>query len=199
MVLTLKTENFILFANPEIETLALALQKNAESWQSLSRPAGFGQGEKRTISNKIRGDSIHWLERDELPSLDLQLEQWMRSLNENLFLGLSDWETHFAAYPPGAGYDRHVDQRTTEFGHRQAAFERVVSFVIYLNSGWQSDDGGELVIYSDSSDVLGVRIAPRLGQAVMFLSEGVQHEVLPSKRSRWSLTGWFLRSTLKDA
>lgn len=199
MFLPLKTENYILLRSPRIFELAQALAKKAETWQSEARPARIGQGERRNQNQQIRGDAIQWLERGDSAELDEQLNDWMKGLNETLYLGLQDWECHFAAYPVGARYQRHVDQSRDLQHSRQAAFERVVSFVIYLNADWQPTDGGELVIYSSPDDQKGARISPLLGQAVMFLSEDVEHEVAIAKRRRWSLTGWFLRPTLKDA
>jgi SM-20-related protein len=36
-------------------------------------------------------------------------------------------------------------------------------------------------------------IKPRPGCVVLFLSDEVEHEVLPATRDRWSIAGWFRR------
>ncbi len=64
--------------------------------------------------------------------------------------------------------------------------------VLYLNEDWTHEDGGALRLHlgdgenADISDVL-----PIGGTLVPFLSERFAHEVLPAKRERLSLTGWF--------
>ena len=48
-------------------------------------------------------------------------------------------------------------------------------------------DGGELVLYGAS----GVEIvAPTFGTTVIFPSSELEHEVLPARRERYSVTGW---------
>ncbi|MBS0393650.1 MAG: 2OG-Fe(II) oxygenase, partial [Proteobacteria bacterium] len=68
--------------------------------------------------------------------------------------------------------------------------ERVVSVVLYLNPGWQSGDGGELVLAADDGEHV---VEPRGGTLLAFLSERFEHEVRPARRERRSLTGWFRR------
>jgi hypothetical protein len=63
-----------------------------------------------------------------------------------LQLGLFDFECHFALYPPGAGYRRHLDRFT---GRDSSADEgaRVLSCVLYLNREWGPEDRGQLRLY----------------------------------------------------
>src|SRR5690554_1726629 len=72
-------------------------------------------------------------------------------LNRTLLLGLDNYETHYALYPPGAGYSRHLDR----FKDNPL---RTVSVVLYLNSQWQPGDGGELRLHLPEGSVDG---APR--------------------------------------
>ena len=72
---------------------------------------------------------------------------------------------------------------------------RVLSLVVYLNPGWQHEDGGELVLYRDESDAEGIRVTPLMGTVVVFLSEEFPHEVLPAQRDRYSIAGWFRVNT----
>jgi SM-20-related protein len=67
----------------------------------------------------------------------------------------------------------------------------VLSLVAYLNPDWQLADGGELLIYEDSSTDPVVVIQPLHGTVVLFLSEEVPHEVAPALCDRYSIAGWF--------
>jgi SM-20-related protein len=93
-----------------------------------------------------------------------------------------DLECHYAIYPPGTHYRRHLDRSP-------AGAERVVSLVLYLNEDWNPADGGELKLYTEP----GVLIVPSGGTLVLFVSESLEHEVLPTRAVRLSLTGWFRR------
>ena len=152
------------------------------------RAAGIGTGDRHRVDPAIRSDQTLWLDplatsraqRDCLSAFDaLRL-----TLNRELQLGLFELEAHFAAYPPAAFYRRHRDQQT-------GSDTRVVSCVLYLNSDWNADDGGQLRLYLDSGDYQDVM--PEGGTLVCFMSERFWHEVLPAARVRLSLTGWFRR------
>jgi len=136
-------------------------------------------------SDSLRGDFIHWLES---PSSSAQqrylqaMDKLSAALNRDLYLGLFEFETHFAVYPAGTGYAKHLDQlRNTQ--------DRQVSTILYLNQNWQGTDGGELRLHLNEDACLD--IAPQGGKLVLFLSERFWHEVLPANRQRISLTGWF--------
>ena len=62
--------------------------------------------------------------------------------------------------------------------------------VLYLNSDWQSGDGGELVICPDSG-LEGIHFLPSGGSLAVFFSEDFPHEVLETTRTRYSIAGWF--------
>ncbi|MEB3734889.1 2OG-Fe(II) oxygenase [Halopseudomonas pachastrellae] len=94
---------------------------------------------------------------------------------------LDTFETHYALYPPGAGYQRHLDRF-------QDNPLRTISVVSYLNTAWQPGDGGELRLYLPDGEF---DVAPRAGTVVVFTSADVEHEVLASRFERASLTGWF--------
>lgn len=148
------------------------------------RPAAIGAGAQRAVRPWIRGDRIHWLvtpmEAEE-GALAL-LEQLRTGLNEELGLGLFELECHYAVYPSGGRYARHLDRSP-------AGAERVVSMVLYLNEGWEAADGGVLRVYADPP----VDVVPAGGTLVLFMSEALEHEVLEARRERRSLTGWFRR------
>ncbi len=71
----------------------------------------------------------------------------------------------------------------------------MVSLVLYLNEGWQlQDGGGELRVFSppDNEDQMVGLVRPEAGRAALFLSEDVPpHEVLPANRTRYSIACWF--------
>jgi SM-20-related protein len=105
-------------------------------------------------------------------------------LNSELFLGLFDYECHYAVYPEGSFYRKHVDA----FKGRAS---RVLTTVLYLNPNWQPEYGGELLMYGEDDEVPFIKVSPAWGTMVMFLSEHFPHEVLPARATRYSLTGWF--------
>jgi SM-20-related protein len=133
----------------------------------------------------IRGDSTCWIVPP-LPAAEQalleQLEHLRLELNTQAWLGLFELELHYAWYPPGAGYARHVDQ---PLGREQ----RQASLVLYLNEGWTPADGGELRMFDAAG---GHRdIEPIAGRLVCFLTPGREHAVLATRRDRLSISGWF--------
>jgi SM-20-related protein len=177
------------FVSPEV---AAALRGHAlvRDGDGAFRPAGVGRGGARVEGRDIRGDRILWLDADapaevERPLVDA-LESLRSRLNAALYLGLWDFEAHYAIYPPGALYARHHDRFARE---NEGAPSRVVSFVVYLNDGWRVDDGGALRLHV-AADV-HLDVLPKGGTLACFLAERFEHEVLPAKRQRLAVTGWF--------
>lgn len=144
-------------------------------------------GGERSLQRRadIRGDSTCWILPPLLaPEQTLleQLEHLRLELNREATLGLFELELHYAWYPPGAGYARHVDQP-------QGRGRRQVSVVLYLNEGWTSAVGGQLRLFDAAG---GHRdIDPVGGRLVCFLTPGREHEVLPTTHDRLSISGWF--------
>jgi SM-20-related protein len=155
--------------------------------------AAVGNGEGREVRDAIRNDSISWLDagsEGEFQKIyQSQMEQLRLALNEHFFLGLFDFESHFAVYPAGGFYKAHRDQHV-------GATKRVVTVIFYLNEDWQAGDGGELRLWTTPGKAQGpsVLIEPRMGTLVCFMADDHWHEVLVSHKSRMSITGWFLRS-----
>ena len=76
-------------------------------------PARVGSRASAQRREDIRGDFTCWLREPLYPaerSLLQQLEELRLELNLEATLGLFELELHYAQYPPGAGYARHVDQ-----------------------------------------------------------------------------------------
>jgi SM-20-related protein len=66
-----------------------------------------------------------------------------------------------------------------------------------LNDDWKPEDGGELLMFadcgiagSDADNPIDV-ISPVAGKMVIFMSDRYPHEVLPARRKRYSIAGWF--------
>ncbi|MCX2524882.1 2OG-Fe(II) oxygenase [Larsenimonas rhizosphaerae] len=171
-----------------IQALRLELDHLHEHDQ-LSR-AGIGRGQDHQLRDDIRGDSIYWLNPAGPAQQDwlMRMEHFRQALNYSLFLGLLEFEAHFARYPAGTFYKKHVDS----FRNRA---NRMVSTVLYLNEDWPADGGGEMVLFDehDTDREIG-RVRPEAGTLVCFLSETIPHEVLPTHHSRASIAGWFRRN-----
>lgn len=152
--------------------------------------AGIGRGRQYTKSRFVRTDKISWINGESSVGakwLDFT-SQLQRCLNRNLFLGLFSFESHFAHYKKGDYYKLHYDAF-------KGQSNRVLSIVVYLNPGWQPDDGGELVIYMPDDAKKFVKVTPLMGTIVAFLSEEFAHEVLPANKDRYSIAGWFRLNT----
>ncbi len=173
--------------------VARSLQKSGRM-----RSANTGKHSRPESLSLLRGDFTHWLDtknnnlKDSTSYLHY-MESLRISLNQALFLGLFDFETHFAIYPVGTGYSKHLDQFQTNHNEPTTSSQRKISTILYLNENWQTQDGGQLRLYLDNDfgDNSHIDIAPIGGKMVVFLSDRFWHEVLPAKQDRVSLTGWF--------
>jgi SM-20-related protein len=170
-------------APAQIRSLAqCAHERRARRGFDLAR---IGRGRSLQRREEIRGDSICWITPPLLPAehaLLEELEHLRLELNREALLGLFELELHYAWYPPGAGYARHVDQP-------KGSTQRQVSLILYLNERWTPAAGGELRIF----DAAGRHrdIEPIAGRLVHFLTPGREHAVLPTQRDRLSISGWF--------
>ncbi len=176
-------ENFL--SPYEVNNLAT----QAKALQSMGQMHKAKTGVTKTEIPSIRGDFIHWIETGQANSAEMVYLKAMAALqqaiNREFFLGLFELESHFAIYPPGSGYQKHLDQF---IGNE----ERKVSCILYLNDNWNNEDGGQLRMYLDKNDATKfLDIIPQAGTLVVFLSSEFLHEVLPAKRERISITGWF--------
>lgn len=156
--------------------------------EGLFHAAGIGRGAGQHRNTTIRGDSICWLE-ETFPAGGRYLalmEQWRNALNRTLFLGLRSYESHYAHYEPGSFYRKHVDR------HRDND-ARTITTVCYLNADWPAGAGGEIRLYHPNDGTLMAQLEPLGGTLVVFTSNDIPHEVLPARRARLSLAGWFRR------
>lgn len=146
--------------------------------------AGTGNEIEVNHDKKIRSDKIFWLDRIhqnkyENDFFDL-MDRFIIYLNQTCYTGITGYEFHYALYEKGSFYKKHVDQ----FRNNK---KRVYSMIMYLNSDWQIDDGGELCIYNEDDCQ---HISPTQGKSVFFKSDELEHEVLLANKPRMSITGW---------
>ncbi len=159
--------------------------------QGALQQAGIGREKSANIAPQVRGDTTFWLDVASADATDHALLGWLEALrtqlNAQLFLGLDHVEAHYALYPPGGHYAKHVDR------HRDSD-ARVLSFVLYLNETWRSEWGGQLKLYDHEGEALAT-IAPVAGTVVLFRSEQFPHEVIAAAQTRMSVAAWFRRKT----
>lgn len=153
--------------------------------QQAFKKSAIGNRTDEKVIEAIRGDYIFWLdEQTDTPASALffkKVNDLVAYLNATCFLGIAEKEFHYALYPEGTFYKRHLDV----FQNDQ---RRRLSLVCYLNDeNWLPEYGGELVIYKDSGDVT---IFPERGRVVIFDSQTLEHEVKPVQQKRYSITGW---------
>ena len=150
------------------------------------KKAGIGKHQGHQINEAVRGDYIHWIDKNLAdPPIRIylsRLEQLIQSLNENLFLSLKDYEAHITVYPAGTFYKRHLDQFNRD-DHRK------ISVICYLNDAWQEAEGGQLRMFFSERTI---DFFPISGRLICFRSDQIEHEVLPATRTRLSITGWIL-------
>lgn len=188
----LQTQGWSVIPNAVPSSLAEQLHGQILALESAQySPAGVGRSADFTLNPFVRRDEIRWIEG----STDAE-KAWLRwsnrlrlTLNKRLFLGLFSFESHFAHYPPGAFYRKHVD--AFKGNPRKDPTNRVLSVVAYFNPGWLPEDGGELAMYRETETDPFLHVTPAFGTLVVFLSEEVPHEVRPAHRHRYSIAGWY--------
>lgn len=162
------------------ETLTSFRQQGKLNQAGIGRETGFH------IEQSIRSDEISWFDETDLNEAQKKYltvtQELQDAINQQFYLGLFELEVHFALYSPNAFYKRHLDQHKNQD-------TRVITLITYLNDNWNEEDGGELQLYLKNGQV--VTVLPDAGTVVCFMSAEFEHEVLPAKRERVSLAGWF--------
>ncbi|MCP9760432.1 2OG-Fe(II) oxygenase [Aquitalea sp. S1-19] len=152
--------------------------------------AAIGRGQSAARRSEIRSDSVLWLDEYEAsPAVShyfTTMQRLRSAVNRELYLGLADLEAHFAVYPAGSFYQKHLDRFRDDD-------TRTLSAVLYLNQDWPEASGGQLRLYLDPDCQTYRDIRPEAGTLVLFLSDRFWHEVLPATQQRLSITGWFRR------
>lgn len=179
------TDDFL--SKAELTLLAVELHRYFDAGDFVA--AGVGRGSEFQQNERIRGDYIHWISRQNL-ALDChflldRLDALAQYLNQTCYLGIHSSEIHFACYPIGSFYKRHLDvfQKTNT---------RKISVVCYLNEDWKSEQGGQIRLFltDKSNKETTLDVFPLGGRLVCFKSELMEHEVLAATRARLSITGW---------
>ncbi|MFB9052108.1 2OG-Fe(II) oxygenase [Formosa undariae] len=153
------------------------------------KKAAIGNRVNETVEKAIRGDVILWIDETFINTAETlffnKINALISYLNRTCFLGILTKEFHYAIYPKGTYYKRHLD--TFQNDDR-----RKLSFVCYLNDeNWTTENGGELVIYTNENGVeVEKTIYPFPGRVVIFESQILEHEVKPVNTKRLSITGW---------
>jgi SM-20-related protein len=179
---------------PECLDLADSLRLRIECCEAQERGdfkrAGVGRGLDLQVREDVRRDEVMWLQTGvdagEQVIYLAKLELLRLALNQRFFLGLFEFEGHFAIYPEGAFYKAHLDRHA-------GTNDRIVTIILYLNPDWQPGDGGELKLWTTPEGKAGafILIEPRMGTLVCFMAGDFWHEVLPATKTRMSITGWF--------
>lgn len=148
------------------------------------KKAAIGNQFTEQIVKAIRGDFISWIdEKNLLPPEEVffrKINDFTHYLNRTCFLGIQEHEFHYALYPKGTFYKRHLDTFQNDDS-------RKLSIVCYLNDEyWQPEFGGELILYKEKD----ITIYPLKGRVVIFESQIIEHEVKPVEQKRLSITGW---------
>lgn len=185
------SNSYLVVDNFVDETFRKALLKEQTDLlnQGQFTKAAVGKGDKKQVRTEIRSDEVLWMDPTALSPLQAifweKVEELKQVLNRRCFLGLKSFEGHFARYPVGSFYKRHLDQF-------HAVPHRIVTVILYLNDSWTEADGGQLRMYfpqEDGSERVE-EVLPLGGRLVVFLSEEIPHEVLPTHKERISITGW---------
>jgi len=162
------------------------------------RPAGVSRGAARRVDTAIRGDAMAWIEPDAVPpglaDLKTTFVSLRDALNHEAYLGLGRIEIQIARYPGGGSrYVRHRDTFPTLPGGRP---NRRVTAIYYANPAWRPENGGLLRLHADGGPY---DVAPILDRLLVFLSERIEHEVLPARAPRSAITAWLrARDPLAD-
>ena len=175
------------FDPEEVSAMRNVLLKKFE--EENFKKAAIGNRVNETIEKSVRGDFILWINESDAGETEKiffgKINSLIQYLNKTCFLGILQKEFHYAVYPEGTFYKRHLD--TFQNDDR-----RKLSLVCYLNDeDWKPENGGELVIYKEEDGVeISKKIYPFPGRVVIFESQLLEHEVKPVKTTRLSITGW---------
>ncbi len=174
-------DNF--FTSEEVVSLRQSLLQKYE--EDAFKKSAIGNRTNEVIKKAIRGDIILWIDESNINASEQlffnKINDLKDYLNRTCFLGINQKEFHYAIYPNGTFYKRHLD--TFQNDDR-----RKLSFVCYLNEeDWKPENGGELVLYLENREEV---VYPFPGKVVIFESQILEHEVKPVNTQRLSITGW---------
>lgn len=171
----------------EARALAARAAALARVEAGMLKPAGIRRGADHALDISVRGDHTEWV----LPGAALELDAlWQRfqllgeAVSAGAYLGLGRFDLQLACYlGGGAHYARHRDAFPGKSNRRLTA-------IWYANAGWRPEHGGVLRLFPEDTGA-PVDVAPVLDRLVVFLSERLEHEVMPVHATRLALTAWF--------
>jgi [Skp1-protein]-hydroxyproline N-acetylglucosaminyltransferase len=213
--------DFVAHLNKELESEGL-LQELKPARTNAEVAAGIDLSSSSSQNNtNIRGDCSLFIERSRRERNDWTqthpvLHTLIQSVEETVLHHLQDsleldrtlTSVQLAEYPGNgvSGYIRHCD-RGGATCHDNAELaqkgksnksERIITVIYYLTpNDWNHDrDGGSLRLYLDDKDH-HYDVVPFRNRMVVFRSDSVEHQVMPSlRRPRRAITIW-LYGTLK--
>ena len=168
------------FTTDELISRAHALEALKHARSQPLTPAAIRKS--RDLNPAIRGDETTWLDASPLHEAFENLRQ---QLNRTAYLGLTRFDVQLARYDAGARYARHRDAFPGSDNRR-------VTAIVYLNETWRPEHGGQLRLHVEPP----VDLEPLLGRLVVFLSDKIDHEVLPAHAPRLAVTAWYYGPSL---
>ena len=152
--------------------------------------AAVGNAQNEQIVKSVRGDKIRWIDESQQTETEeiffSKINHFIDYLNQTCYMGIDESEFHYAVYPEGTFYQRHVDAFKNDD-------RRTLSIVLYLNDEeWKDEFGGQLALYLPNEDGTEkeLNVLPLAGRLAIFDSKTIPHEVKTVNRPRYSITGW---------
>jgi len=135
------------FTKEEVGFLRAALLEKYD--EDRFKKSAIGNLANEKVIDAIRGDFILWLDENNANNAEdrffNKLNDFKDYLNRTCFMGINEKEFHYALYPEGTFYKRHLDTFQNDS-------RRKLSMVCYLNDeDWKPEYGGELTIYLDEN------------------------------------------------
>jgi hypothetical protein len=129
--------------------------------------------------NGKTGNKYGSMDRDRLPPACLAaLDALALAVAPHIGESFIDYDCHAAGLhmmPPSGFLARHLDAES----HPIRAWRRTHSIVMGVNSQWNPEHGGKLVIESNLDSQPDMSIFPEPGQAIIFETANQWHEVTP--------------------
>ena len=152
--------------------------------------AAVGNAQNEQIVKSVRGDKIRWIDESQQTETEeiffSKINHFIDYLNQTCYMGIDESEFHYAVYPEGTFYQKHIDAVKNDD-------RRTLSIVLYLNDEeWKDDFGGQLALYlpKDDGTENELNVLPLAGRLAVFDSKTIPHEVKKVNRPRYSITGW---------
>ena len=152
--------------------------------------AAVGNAQNEQIVKSVRGDKIRWIDQSQQTETEeiffSKINHFIDYLNQTCYMGIDESEFHYAVYPEGTFYQKHIDAFKNDD-------RRTLSIVLYLNDEeWKDDFGGQLALYlpKDDGTENELNVLPLAGRLAVFDSKTIPHEVKKVNRPRYSITGW---------